>query len=318
MTPNPDVLCNRHIKFGHFLQEATERLGVDCVATGHYARITADSNGHPALARGADRSKDQAYFLAGLPSSVLARVLFPIGHMAKEDVKALARSRGFKDIAAQKESMGICFIGKRNFRSFLQEYVENKPGPIVVHKSEKKCELHRETHDGLHLFTIGQRALLSGMSARCFVAAKDLEHNTLHIVQGGDHVVLKTAAILARDVRWTSDSPPPCGSSVHIQFRHLQAPFVGRVRLPTQTPRLTPRCLPKFIGNVPNRVFDKEWGPLSNDEVEIRLDEQAVAVTPGQAVVMYDMANHVCLGSASIVDTAPTMQCQANVQWPEL
>jgi tRNA-specific 2-thiouridylase len=303
LTPNPDILCNRHIKFGAFLHEATTRLDADYIATGHYAQNVIGPGDLPALARGVDSNKDQAYFLAGMPADVLRRVMFPIGHLIKDEVKKMARERGYRDIADQKESMGICFIGKRKFRSFLQEYVVDRPGGrIILHEGSRPL-VHPETHDGVHLFTLGQRASIGGMHQRCFVVGKDVRCNDLHIVRGNAHPALATATVLASDVRWTAGAPPPDGSRVCLQFRHRQQALDGTVYLPGATAPAETRQVSNVMGHIPGETKTKEWWPLHADECEVLLDVAAAAVTPGQAVVVYDATNHLCLGSGTITDT---------------
>ena len=327
MTPNPDTLCNRHIKFGAFLREAIGRFHADFVATGHYARITrASENAPAALACAVDDGKDQTYFLAGIPSSDLERVLFPVGHLLKSEVRDLAREAGLAWVATQRESMGICFIGKRKFGEFVREYVPDVPGVMHVHglphtmsrgnrmASSNNVDTHTHKHQGVHLYTIGQRALLGGMHRRCFVAAKDIENGIVHVVVDKDHPALFSSEILAGDCRWTSGAPPSDGTRVMVKVRHRMSPIAARVRL---TPALSyaetgreistaPRPALRVVGHVPNEPVRTaaEWGMLRVGEARLVLQEPTISVAPGQTVVVYDERGYICLGGGAIIDTA--------------
>jgi len=351
LTPNPDTLCNRHIKFGAFLREATSRFNADFVATGHYARITRGPTGNdpPALCCAVDASKDQTYFLSGIPSHDLERVLFPVGHLLKSEVREVARDAGLGWVAAQRESMGICFIGKRKFSDFVREYVPDAPGPMYVHRSIKldnkvssdsrsssddvSCRSdatdHEEintrgseshsalsadgedvaTHRGVHLYTIGQRAHLGGMNSRCFVAAKDLDHGVLHVVEDHNHPALLSSEILAGDCRWTLGRPPAHGAKVLVKVRHRMSPVAATLRAPLSDAltRLGAAKRPalRVVGHVPGKPsrVSAEWGVLTADEAVIVLDVPTMSVAPGQSVVVFDETNTVCLGGGTILDT---------------
>ncbi|MGA8005578.1 MAG: tRNA 2-thiouridine(34) synthase MnmA, partial [Burkholderiales bacterium] len=200
-TPNPDVLCNAEIKFRAFLDHAM-RLGATRIATGHYAR-TRIVEGRFELLRGADRNKDQSYFLHRLNQDQLACVLFPVGELRKPEVRRLALEAGLPN-HAKKDSTGICFIGERPFRDFLNRYLPKKPGPIVT--PEGRCI---GEHIGLAFYTIGQRKGIGlggakgGSGEAWYVAAKDMASNALTVVQGHDHPLLLRASLEALDASWT-------------------------------------------------------------------------------------------------------------------
>ena len=275
-TPNPDVLCNAEIKFKAFLDHAM-RLGADKIATGHYARVR-EANGQVQLLKGLDPSKDQSYFLHRLNPSQLAKTLFPVGELHKTEVRRIAAEIGLPN-AKKKDSTGICFIGERPFREFLGRYLNKEPGPI---KDERGRTLG--PHQGLSFYTLGQRQGLGigGVKARgaqkgggehapWFVARKDLEKNTLWVVQGHDHPWLLSSSLTADDLSWASGSAPPPGRyAAKTRYRQADA-----------------ACT------------------LEYDEAgRLRLDftEPQWAVTPGQSAVLYD--GEVCLGGGVIAAAA--------------
>jgi tRNA-specific 2-thiouridylase len=221
LTPNPDVLCNREVKFGACLAYA-RRLGGSVLATGHYARL-ASRAGRMRLLRARDAAKDQSYFLQQVPQDALACACFPLGELAKAEVRELARSAGLP-VHDRPDSTGICFIGERPFRSFLASYLPPLPGPIETPAGER---LGR--HDGLMFHTIGQRQGL-GIGGRrdhaegaWYVAGKDLARNALIVVQGHDHPLLYAASVHTEAIRWLADAPAP-RQRCTIQVRHRQAP----------------------------------------------------------------------------------------------
>lgn len=213
-TPNPDILCNREIKFKVFLDKAIA-LGADYLATGHYCRIKKDLSYY--LQKGQDSHKDQSYFLYTLSQKVLEKVLFPIGHLTKQEVRSIALSHNLFT-AQKKESMGICFIGKRNFKNFLLPYIgyqkgafENTKGQILGY------------HDGLAYYTIGQRKGLKigGAGDAWFVISKDPKRNVIIVAQGLDHPSLYQSELIASDLSWVANSPPkaPYPCSAKIRYR---------------------------------------------------------------------------------------------------
>ena len=264
-TPNPDVLCNREIKFKVFLDHA-EQLGAHWIATGHYAR-TEIRNGKTRLLKGLDPNKDQSYFLNAVSQHQIAKTLFPVGDIEKPQVRRIAESAGLH-IFGKKDSTGICFIGERRFNDFLENYLPAQPGDI---RDEKGVLLGQ--HQGLMFHTIGQRQGLGiggvqGANASpWYVALKQLKSNTLVVVQGHDHPLLLKSELFAADANWI-DSPPT------LPFRCMAK---TRYRQPDQS------CT----------VYS-----INNNELRVTFDTPQRAITAGQYIVFYD-GDH-CLGGAVI------------------
>ena len=268
-TPNPDVLCNSEIKFAAFLDHALD-LGADAIATGHYARVSRDDEGRVRLHKAADASKDQSYFLHRLTQAQLRPVLFPLGGTTKREVREIARASAIPTWA-KKDSTGICFIGERPFREFLARYLPREPGPIVTASG---LEVGR--HEGLSYYTLGQRQGLRIGGTRgledgpWFVAAKDLQRNSLIVVQGHDHPRLYRRDVEAIDVHWIGDAPRlPVRLAAKTRYRMADAPCTVEAR----------------DGGVVARFDTPQWAP-----------------TPGQYLVFYDGAT--CLGGG-VIDHAP-------------
>jgi tRNA-specific 2-thiouridylase len=263
-TPNPDVMCNREIKFGELLQKAID-LGADYLATGHYARIE-QNDGETLLLRGIDSNKDQTYFLHTLSPQQLSKAMFPIGHLPKSMVRDIALEAGLAT-AKKKDSTGVCFIGERNFKQFLSQYLPAQPGDMRTISGELKGR-----HDGLMYYTLGQRQGLgiggSGNGEPWFVADKDLAQNILYVVQGDSDQWLYSTALYATDVNWISGSKPTETFSCTAKFRYRQ---------PDQAVQVT---------------LD------DSGHAEVIFAQAQKAVTPGQSVVFYD--NEVCLGGGII------------------
>lgn len=261
-TPNPDILCNKEIKFAAFLDFA-KKLDADYLATGHYAQIRHE-DGKPILLRAADASKDQSYFLAAVSGGQLQDVLFPIGDMQKKDLRQLAIDEGLYT-AKKKDSTGICFIGERNFKRFLQQYLPAQPGEMQTPTGEVVGR-----HDGLMYYTLGQRRGLGiggrGTGDPWFVIGKDLEKNVL-LVEQGETDRLLSSALLASNPNWISGKEPGKSFDCTAKFRYRQSDQAVHV-------------------------------DLENDLVRVTFDEKQRAVTPGQWVVFYD--GEVCLGGAVI------------------
>jgi len=268
-TPNPDVLCNAEIKFKAFLDHAM-RLGARRIATGHYAQLRS-RDAALELLRGADRGKDQSYFLHRLTQLQLARVLFPVGALNKTEVRRLAAAAGLPN-HAKKDSTGICFIGERPFREFLNRYLPRAPGPIVTDDGRTVGE-----HIGLAFYTLGQRKGIGvggrrgASGAAWYVARKDLDANTLTIVQGHDHPLLMSVRLEALAASWIAGEPPAAPSRYAAMTRYRQA---------------AARCT---------------LAQAVDGAVTVEFDALQWAVTPGQSVVLYDA--EVCLGGAIISRT---------------
>ena len=269
-TPNPDVGCNREVKFHVFAEHARD-LGATCIATGHYARVERIDGGCRLL-RGIDRDKDQSYFLHRLDQAQLAGSLFPIGGMHKREVRRIARAAGLAP-HAKKDSTGICFIGERPFRRFLERYVRPAPGAIVGPTGEIVGR-----HHGLAYYTIGQRQGLgiggrSGSSgAPWYVCGKDPARNRLRVVQGRDHPALYCREIVAAEAHWIAAEPP----------------------------RLPLRCSGRIRYRQPDQAC--EVFPETGGRIRIRFEVPQWAAAPGQSVVLY--RGELCLGGATIETAA--------------
>ena len=266
-TPNPDVLCNREIKFQVFAQYA-RLLGADYIATGHYARL-AEVDGERRLLKGLDPNKDQSYFLQSVSQEQFDRVMFPIGELQKSEVRELAEKHGLPT-HAKKDSTGICFIGERRFKDFLQDYLPANPGDIVTLEDEVIGE-----HQGLMYHTLGQRqglgigGLRGSSEAPWYVVGKDLNANRLIVAQGNDNPALFCSAMTVRTIEWIG-TPPELPAELHVKIRYRQA---------DQQCRLT----------------------QSENGYEVSFAEPQRAVTPGQWACFYD--GDICLGGGIIIDT---------------
>ena len=266
-TPNPDVLCNKEIKFKAFLHHALA-LGAEAIATGHYAKVkTVD--GRPALFKAKDRNKDQSYFLHAMDPSALAKTLFPLGDLLKPEVRAIAKALGLVT-QDKKDSTGLCFIGERRFKPFLNEYLLAQPGPIVSSLGEILGQ-----HDGLMFYTLGQRQGLgiggtkSGLEEPWYVVDKDLTNNRLIVAQGADHPMLLAQGLICGPIHWLSPQAPerfPLSCSAKIRYRQNEQ-----------------SCM---------------ISPPDGDQHCVLFCDPQRAITPGQYVVFYDH-NH-CLGGACI------------------
>ncbi len=278
-TPNPDILCNAEIKFKAFLDHAM-RLGAERIATGHYARVRQNlSNGLFELLKGLDPSKDQSYFLHRLNQAQLSKTLFPVGELHKTEVRRIAAEIGLPN-AKKKDSTGICFIGERPFREFLNRYISKEPGPIKDPKGRTIGQ-----HVGLSFYTLGQRQGLGigGLKAKgaqkgggehtpWFVARKDMASNTLWVVQGHDHPWLQSMSLEAQDASWVAGAPPSdAGLAAKTRYRQADA-----------TCRIT---------------------GATTDGFNLHFSEPQWAVTPGQSAVVY--AGEVCLGGGVIASAHP-------------
>ena len=265
-TPNPDVLCNREIKFGPFREYALS-LGADYIATGHYCGIDHASDGRHYLLKAKDTGKDQTYFLNQVTQPQLANVLFPLAHLDKGEVREIAEKNGLAT-AKKKDSTGICFIGERNFRKFLSEYLPAKPGKILSLEGEEVGE-----HCGLMYYTLGQRRGLDlggkkGESGRWFVVKKDLSSNILY-VSHGDESPLYSSECRVNGLNWIGIDPPISPFECYAKFRYRQG---------EQKVTVIPQ----------------------GDEVKVVFDQPQRAVTAGQYAVFYDEKR--CLGGGVILE----------------
>ena len=265
-TPNPDVLCNAEIKFKAFLDHALS-LSAKHIATGHYAQVR-EINGVFQLLKGEDGTKDQSYFLYRLNQAQLAGTLFPIGHLYKRDVRKIARDHGLPN-SAKKDSTGICFIGERPFREFLNRYLPHEPGEIQTPEGAVVGK-----HIGLMYYTIGQRQGLGiggtrdGAGEPWFVVGKNMSKNILIVVQGHDHPALFRPTLSAADLTWISGQSPHCNwvYAAKIRYRQPDAP-----------------CFITYLGG---------------DRCDVEFAQPQWAVTPGQSVVVYE--SKICLGGGVI------------------
>jgi tRNA-specific 2-thiouridylase len=266
-TPNPDILCNKHVKFKAFLNYAVEDLGAEYIATGHYARV-GERSGEYFLLKGLDSGKEQSYFLYTLKQKQLARTLFPIGHLHKTEIRAMAETAGFAN-SRKKDSTGICFIGERKFKEFLQRYLPTQPGDI---RTPEGHMIGR--HHGLMYYTLGQRQGLGIGGVKdtpdepWYVLDKDLDHNVLIVGQGHDHPLMLHNTLEAGQLDWCSGRPLTETIRCAAKTRYRQA---------DQSCTLI---------------------PLPEDRIKVVFDEPQRAITPGQSVVFYN--GEVCLGGGVI------------------
>ncbi|MGL4662446.1 MAG: tRNA 2-thiouridine(34) synthase MnmA [Culicoidibacterales bacterium] len=262
-TPNPDVMCNKEIKFKAFLDYA-ETLGADFIATGHYAQVDRDSDGNVVLKRGLDGSKDQSYFLAQLSAKQLDKVLFPLGHLEKKEVREIAKAQNLAT-ADKKDSTGICFIGERDFRAFLQNYLPAQPGNIVTFDGEVLGE-----HVGLMYYTFGQRGGLNvgGAGGPWYVCGKNIEKNELIVVNDKNIDKLFGNGVLVSQVSFVNPNNYEKKLDVTAKFRYRQQDIAVTLE------------------------------PKPDGTLFIHTKEPVKAVTPGQVAVFYD--GEVCLGSGII------------------
>ena len=266
-TPNPDILCNKEIKFKAFLEYAAEDLGANYIATGHYVRRRgADDNAQ--LLRGLDTNKDQSYFLYTLSSKQVGQSLFPVGDIEKPIVRAIAEDLGLIT-AKKKDSTGICFIGERKFKDFLARYLPAQPGNIRTVEGDVIGR-----HDGLMYHTLGQRKGLgiggvkgAGEEA-WYVVEKDLVNNELIVAQGHDHSALLSTGLIAQQLHWVDRQPirEPLRCTVKTRYRQTDVPCTIE--------------------------------PIDDESIKVIFDEPQIAVTPGQSAVFY--LDEVCLGGGII------------------
>ncbi|HBQ58390.1 MAG TPA: tRNA 2-thiouridine(34) synthase MnmA, partial [Balneolaceae bacterium] len=269
-TPNPDVMCNKEIKFKAFLNHAM-KLGADHVATGHYARLATDPDtGNRIMLKGVDHGKDQSYFLSQLAQHQVKNAMFPLGELEKDDVREIAEEAGLAT-AHKKDSTGICFIGERDFKELLSEYLPAQPGEMRDLDGNVKGQ-----HDGLMYHTLGQRRGLNiggsgdGNGQPWYVIGKDVERNILYVGQGSDHPALYYTGLRASQINWIGGEAPELPMKCNIKYRYRQHDRGATVSL----------------------------HPSGNGDLYVEFDNKEKAVTPGQAVVFY--SGDVCLGGGII------------------
>jgi tRNA-specific 2-thiouridylase len=265
LTPNPDILCNREIKFQALFHKAME-LGADFLATGHYAQISPCYE----LLKGQDPGKDQSYFLYTLKKDILSRVLFPVGHLPKTEVRALAKKRGLIT-AEKKDSTGICFIGKRDFKEFIQQYIPYQPGDFMTPEGKIIGK-----HEGMAYYTIGQRKGLGigGPGQAWFVVDKDPQNNIVYLAQGENHPALFSYTLTASDISWIGSTPSfPLSCKAKIRYRQEDQ-----------------ECLVQT---------------LPDGGLEVRFLHPQRAITLRQSIVFYQ--NDLCLGGAMIASRGPSL-----------
>lgn len=266
-TPNPDILCNKHVKFKAFLNYAIEDLGAEYIATGHYAQVR-EADGEYFLLKGLDPAKEQSYFLYTLGQKALSKTLFPIGHLHKTEIRKMAEKYGFAN-HLKKDSTGICFIGERKFKEFLQRYLPTQPGAMRSPEGQ-----HIAQHSGLMYYTLGQRQGLGIGGVKdapdepWYVLDKDLDNNILIVGQGHDHPLILHNTLEATHLDWCSNMP---------LTETIQCTAKTRYRQTDQ----------------PCSVI-----PLSEGRVKVIFDQKQRAITPGQSVVFYQ--GEVCLGGGII------------------
>ncbi|MCF6211374.1 MAG: tRNA 2-thiouridine(34) synthase MnmA [Gammaproteobacteria bacterium] len=273
-TPNPDVLCNREIKFKTFLEHALI-LGADHIATGHYARVEY-RDGHYRLLKARDGNKDQTYFLHALGQYQLQRALFPLGELCKPEVRRIAEQQGFTN-AAKKDSTGICFIGERKFKEFLSRFLPAQPGEMRTPEGKRVGQ-----HDGLMYYTLGQRQGLGiggsqgGSGDPWYVVDKDLDNNRLIVAQGHDHPLLFRSELTAGQLNWIAERPASLPFQCMAKTRYRQADQVCTIT---------------------------EWraergAELDANRCHVHFEQPQRAITPGQSVVFY--RDNECLGGGVI------------------
>ncbi|EZA48605.1 Mitochondrial tRNA-specific 2-thiouridylase [Ooceraea biroi] len=272
-TPNPDILCNRNIKFNNFFNLARKRFQADAIATGHYARTSFGSyleNYQEDTSKYFTKfNKDQTFFLNQVPQQSLRRCMFPLGDYLKNRVKKMAVEMGLHQIARKKESMGICFVGKREFQDFISEYIDDKPGDYVDLDSGLKIG----RHNGIHKWTIGQRCKIGGCLKPYFVFRKEQETNTILVAGGSTHPSLFSDFLVTRGAHWISEEP-----------RELRCNGVLR-------------CDFRFQHRTPLIACDVYKAP--SDRLFVRLSAPLRAITKGQYAVFY--SGEECLGGSMIL-----------------
>lgn len=282
LTPNPDILCNRHIKFNAFFKHCMERFGADAVATGHYAQTSFGNflqfynpSQGVRLLKAVDTVKDQTFFLSQVKKEALEKSMFPVGNLTKKEVKKLAAEHNLDRIAQRKESMGICFIGPRNFQQFISEYIADKEGIFINIESGNKVG----THSGIHHWTVGQRCRIGGQVESLYVVKKDVVSQDIYVAPGEFHPSLQSKFFTTSEPHWIHSSPHrlETNSVLDCDFRFQNTDPLSHCQVMK----------------------------LPDGGLVVHLKELHHALTCGQFAVFY--LGNECIGSARIVSVAPSM-----------
>ncbi|KAK7066246.1 hypothetical protein SK128_024996 [Halocaridina rubra] len=289
-TPNPDILCNKNMKFSAFLNHARETHDSEVIATGHYARSSYgedleyyDVKKGAKLLQGIDRWKDQTFYLSQIPQKSLQHTIFPLGDYNKDVVRKIAESAKLDRVSQKRDSVGICFIGNRNFQDFISEYIEDKPGKFIDLDTGEAVGDHK----GIHQWTVGQRCHIAGMKKAYFIAEKQRDSNNIHVVAGSGHPALYSSTLFTEPIYWIHRPPDQLFSDgqLECQFRFQHTHPLVPCIVTTHT--------------------DNPWhcSPTQNNMV-VSLAESQRAITPGQFAVFY--LGDECLGSARILRPGPS------------
>lgn len=289
LTPNPDILCNRKIKFHMFYKHVIESQKFDCFATGHYARTSFgpfleqfEPKTDARLLKAADTFKDQTFFLSQVPQEALRLCMFPVGVLNKHEVKRIADDVGLRRIAGKKESIGICFIGDRTFQSFINDYIDIRPGSFVDIETGQVVG----SHQGIHNWTVGQGCKISGSPQKRFVLRKDPATSTIFVASGTDHPLLWSDIFYTKEPVWIRKSPFESNKIFNCQFRFQHTKPLTNCTI----------CKANEAG----------------DRFLVKLERPLRSITPGQFAVFYK--NGECLGSSRIVDACSLINASVTSQ----
>lgn len=313
LTPNPDILCNSRVKFDHFYHHAVNNIGCDAIATGHYARnsygqdLEFNNTNEPArLLKAVDRTKDQTFFLSQMPQEALRKTIFPVGDLPKYVVKQIASQSGFPDIALKKESMGICFVGKksapgkRGFQEFISEYIDENPGNFIDIDTREILG----KHSGMHHWTIGQSAKLNLNQNKYVVVSKNVKSNEIYVADDPKHPALYSENFFTSSPHWIAGPPD------QLRFSGSDRTLEAEFRFQNMAP-LT-QCVMSF-----NMSSTSNWEFMDQNSLIVSTAEPMRAVTPGQFAAFYK--GDQCLGSARIVRPGPSLytlnikNCRTNI-----
>lgn len=293
LTPNPDVLCNRFIKFDKLFEYARERLGAEYLATGHFAKLSSDGQGHPSLEVPKDTYKDQTYFLSRVDPKVLEHVLFPIAELTKEQVRSIAKDLGLPN-AERRSSAGICMVGPRKFQDFMNNYLECSSAEIVTETGSTIG-----TCDAPELLTIGQNAKMQSQKEKMYVVNKDLKRRLVMVCKGRHNDKLYSSRLIVSQASWISEPPPmpeyPSSARhrLNIRARHQQPLVPAYIRR-------VPGSQLKFLmaSSATGAVDVKEW-EKEDEYLEVQLSDPMRAPAEGQTIAFYH--GNVCLGGGCIM-----------------